>query len=186
MTPGGPLGGDAKVAGRWTPVHPSSALETNEDGRLSDYVVYHELISTSRPFMRNVCAVDMAWVMPIMKKLEKMDVYKLSGGLEAAMTKPVEHKAHQQANKVINSSGTGDSIIDGILRLHLARWVETGREETGSCSNWRGGVADRNGTFCPVSHGAAGPAGANAVGGRLFTRCPAAFVPNGRSERYAK
>ncbi|KAK8933838.1 putative pre-mRNA-splicing factor ATP-dependent RNA helicase [Platanthera zijinensis] len=58
-------------------VHPSSALETNEDGRLSDYVVYHELISTSRPFMRNVCAVDMAWVMPIMKKLEKMDVYKL-------------------------------------------------------------------------------------------------------------
>ncbi|KAK8937817.1 putative pre-mRNA-splicing factor ATP-dependent RNA helicase [Platanthera guangdongensis] len=105
-------------------VHPSSALETNEDGRLSDYVVYHELISTSRPFMRNVCAVDMAWVMPIMKKLEKMDVYKLSGGLEAAITKPVEHEAHPQANKVINSSGTGDSVerkIQAARERYLAR-----------------------------------------------------------------
>ncbi|KAK8933842.1 putative pre-mRNA-splicing factor ATP-dependent RNA helicase [Platanthera zijinensis] len=105
-------------------VHPSSALETNEDGRLSDYVVYHELISTSRPFMRNVCAVDMAWVMPIMKKLEKMDVYKLSGGLEAAITKPVEHEAHQQANKEINSSGTGDSVerkIQAARERYLAR-----------------------------------------------------------------
>ena len=58
-------------------VHPSSVLETNEEGQLPDYVVYHELINTSRPFMRNVCAVEMPWVMPILKKIEKMDVNKL-------------------------------------------------------------------------------------------------------------
>lgn len=105
-------------------VHPSSVLETNEDGRLPDYAVYHELISTSRPFMRNVCAVDMAWVKPIMKKLEEMDVYKLSGGLEADVTKPVVHEAHQQGNEEINSSGTGDSKeskIQAARERYLAR-----------------------------------------------------------------
>lgn len=58
-------------------MHPSSVLEMDEDGSLPDYVVYHELITTSRPFMRNVCAVEMSWVMPILKKLEKLDVNKL-------------------------------------------------------------------------------------------------------------
>ncbi|MCL7022340.1 hypothetical protein MKW94_004448 [Papaver nudicaule] len=61
-------------------VHPSSVLKPDEDGMLPNYVVYHELIATSRPFMRNVCAVEMAWVMPILHKLEKVDVNKLSGG----------------------------------------------------------------------------------------------------------
>jgi ATP-dependent RNA helicase DHX8/PRP22 len=39
--------------------------------------LYHELINTSRPFMRNVCAVEMAWVSPILKKLEKLDINRL-------------------------------------------------------------------------------------------------------------
>ncbi|MQL88553.1 hypothetical protein Taro_021123 [Colocasia esculenta] len=60
-------------------VHQSSVLQTDEDGRLSDYVVYHELIATPHPFMRNVCSVEMSWVMPILKKLEKLNVDKLSG-----------------------------------------------------------------------------------------------------------
>lgn len=58
-------------------VHPSSVLEADEDGRLPDYVVYHELISTSRPFMRNVCAVEISWIQTILQKLEKMDIHKL-------------------------------------------------------------------------------------------------------------
>ncbi|KAG5520678.1 hypothetical protein RHGRI_033309 [Rhododendron griersonianum] len=35
-------------------VHPSSVLKTDEEGMLPNYVVYHELISTTRPFMRNL------------------------------------------------------------------------------------------------------------------------------------
>lgn len=58
-------------------MHPSSVLEEDEAGQLPDYVVYHELINTSRPFMRNVCAVEMAWVSPILKKLEKLDINRL-------------------------------------------------------------------------------------------------------------
>ncbi|XP_058194866.1 probable pre-mRNA-splicing factor ATP-dependent RNA helicase DEAH4 [Rhododendron vialii] len=61
-------------------VHPSSVLKTDEEGMLPNYVVYHELISTTRPFMRNLCAVEMRWVMPILKKLEKLNITKLSGG----------------------------------------------------------------------------------------------------------
>ncbi|KAK4377010.1 hypothetical protein RND71_003306 [Anisodus tanguticus] len=58
-------------------VHPSSVLKSDEDGMLPNYVVYHELIVTSRPFMRNVCAVDMKWAAPILAKLEKLNVFKL-------------------------------------------------------------------------------------------------------------
>ncbi|XP_068665462.1 probable pre-mRNA-splicing factor ATP-dependent RNA helicase DEAH4 isoform X2 [Aristolochia californica] len=65
-------------------VHPSSVLETDEDGHLANFVVYHELIATSRPFMRNVCAVEMSWVGPILKKTERLDVNKLSGGSYAS------------------------------------------------------------------------------------------------------
>lgn len=62
-------------------VHPSSVLQPDEDGMLPNYVVYHELITTSRPFMRNVCAVEMRWALPVFKKLESLDVNKLSGGV---------------------------------------------------------------------------------------------------------
>ncbi|XP_030527427.1 probable pre-mRNA-splicing factor ATP-dependent RNA helicase DEAH4 isoform X2 [Rhodamnia argentea] len=61
-------------------VHPSSVLGTDEQGMYPDFVVYHELVTTSRPFMRNVSAVDMKWVVPILGKLEKVNVNKLSGG----------------------------------------------------------------------------------------------------------
>ena len=58
-------------------VHPSSVLEGDEYGRFPMYVVYHELISTTYPYMRNICAVDQAWVVPILKKLQKLDVNRL-------------------------------------------------------------------------------------------------------------
>lgn len=61
-------------------VHPSSVLGTDEQGMYPDFAVYHELITTSRPFMRNVCAIEMKWVVPILRKLEKVNVNKLSGG----------------------------------------------------------------------------------------------------------
>ncbi|CAH9071151.1 unnamed protein product [Cuscuta europaea] len=61
-------------------VHPSSVLKADDDGMLSNYVVYHELISTTRPYMRNVCAVEMQWVLPVLERLKNLNVKKLSGG----------------------------------------------------------------------------------------------------------
>lgn len=61
-------------------VHPSSVMKPDEEGKFADYVVYHELITTSRPYMRNVCAVQVDWVMPILNKVKNLNVNKLSGG----------------------------------------------------------------------------------------------------------
>ncbi|KAL3504437.1 hypothetical protein ACH5RR_034278 [Cinchona calisaya] len=57
-------------------VHSSSVLRIDEEEVLPNYVVYHELIATSRPYMCNVCAVEMPWVMPVTRKLEKLNVKK--------------------------------------------------------------------------------------------------------------
>ncbi|KAH6777513.1 RNA helicase family protein [Perilla frutescens var. frutescens] len=61
-------------------VHPSSVLRTDEDGMYPDYAIYHELIATTRPYMRNVCAVEMHWVRPVLAKLDNLNVSKLSSG----------------------------------------------------------------------------------------------------------
>ncbi|RAL39995.1 hypothetical protein DM860_008135 [Cuscuta australis] len=76
-------------------VHPSSVMKGDDDGMLPNYVVYHELISTTRPYMRNVCAVEMPWVVPVLERLEKLNVKKLSGGI-----------LHQQEERIeeINSN----------------------------------------------------------------------------------
>ncbi|CAJ2677598.1 probable pre-mRNA-splicing factor ATP-dependent RNA helicase DEAH4 isoform X1 [Trifolium pratense] len=68
------------LQGQVVQVHPSSALSSDEHGKFPDYVVYHELIATPRPFMRNVCSVEMKWVIPIINKLNTLNVKKLSGG----------------------------------------------------------------------------------------------------------
>lgn len=98
-------------------VHPSSVLRTDEEGMLPNYVVYHELISTSRPFMRNVCAVEMEWVMPILKKLEKLNINKLSGGSRHADAKP-EGNVLEAAKKEVDVAGIPD---DRDSRIQAAR-----------------------------------------------------------------
>eukprot|EP00899_Mesostigma_viride_P007205 jgi/Mesvir1/16486/Mv10044-RA.1 len=66
-------------------VHPScSQITPDAEGLLPDWVLYHELVETSRPFIRQVCAIESAWVAPLMKKLEEMDVQKLSGSVKGA------------------------------------------------------------------------------------------------------
>ncbi|KAM0984348.1 hypothetical protein ACFX15_011390 [Malus domestica] len=62
-------------------VHPSSVLKPDDEGKLPDYVVYHELIATTRPFLRTVCAVNVAWVRPILDKVNNLNIKKLSGGI---------------------------------------------------------------------------------------------------------
>lgn len=106
-------------------VHPSSVLETDEDGKLPDYVVYHELINTSRPFMRNVCAVERGWVVPILKKLEKMDIKKLSGSSYASNgCEPIEDKDElpkKEANDSIASPADVDNKIQAARERYLVR-----------------------------------------------------------------
>ncbi|KAK1570571.1 hypothetical protein Q3G72_003925 [Acer saccharum] len=86
-------------------VHPSSVLKADEEGTLPDYVVYHDLIATSRPYMRNVCAVEMAWVTPILEKLEKLDTDKLSGG-----SAHIEEVAEIEQTEILDKKVDGDAV----------------------------------------------------------------------------
>ena len=65
-----------------TEVHPSSAKAlVDEDGLLPDWIVYHEMVMTSRPFLRHVCKVEYEWIEDALPRLENpIDVKKLSGG----------------------------------------------------------------------------------------------------------
>ncbi|XP_047957914.1 probable pre-mRNA-splicing factor ATP-dependent RNA helicase DEAH4 [Salvia hispanica] len=71
-------------------VHPSSVLRTDEEGMFPNYVIYHELIATTRPYMRNVCAVEMPWVRPVFAKLQNLNVSKLSGGANQSHEEEVQ------------------------------------------------------------------------------------------------
>ncbi|XP_042502948.1 probable pre-mRNA-splicing factor ATP-dependent RNA helicase DEAH4 isoform X2 [Macadamia integrifolia] len=106
-------------------VHPSSVLRSDEDGMLANYVVYHELISTSRPFMRNVCGVEMSWVMPILKKLEKLDINKLSGGSGSSNERsngeePLDLQKKKDGD-VVKAPDDCDSRIQAARERFLAR-----------------------------------------------------------------
>ncbi|KAM7269014.1 hypothetical protein ACFE04_024511 [Oxalis oulophora] len=107
-------------------VHPSSVLKADEDGLLPNYAVYHELIATGRPYMRNVCAVEMPWVRPILKKLEDLNVNKLSGGSAQNEKEAVEvgetvgpTKKEDTAAKTTNDER--DSRIQAARERFLAR-----------------------------------------------------------------
>ncbi|XP_071706104.1 probable pre-mRNA-splicing factor ATP-dependent RNA helicase DEAH4 [Rutidosis leptorrhynchoides] len=97
-------------------VHPSSVLRTDDEGMLPNYVVYHELISTSRPYMRNVCEVEMQWATPILHKLEKLNVKKLSGGINQSEEKKTE--ILDFSKKEVNDVGP---IDDADSRIQAAR-----------------------------------------------------------------
>ncbi|XP_057251447.1 probable pre-mRNA-splicing factor ATP-dependent RNA helicase DEAH4 [Beta vulgaris subsp. vulgaris] len=104
-------------------VHPSSVLLPDEDGMLPNYVVFHELITTSSPFMRNVCAVEMQWISPILKKLENLDINKLSGGmsdLEDDTSGKVQDVLKKEA-KDVESPADRDSKIQAARDRFLAR-----------------------------------------------------------------
>ncbi|KAK3118638.1 hypothetical protein QOZ80_9BG0702860 [Eleusine coracana subsp. coracana] len=106
-------------------VHPSSVLESDEYGKYPMYVVYHELISTTRPYMRKICAVEQGWVEPILKKLEKLDINRLSGGLSAVKeSEPVELEDKQvpSPKKAVDlKQSEVESKIQAARERYLAR-----------------------------------------------------------------
>jgi HrpA-like RNA helicase len=56
-------------------IHPSSVLFSNPSGRkLPEYVVFAELLITTKHYMRNVTAVDGSWLMELAPNLFKRAV----------------------------------------------------------------------------------------------------------------
>ncbi|XP_006664827.1 probable pre-mRNA-splicing factor ATP-dependent RNA helicase DEAH4 [Oryza brachyantha] len=102
-------------------VHPSSVLGGDEYGQLPVYVVYHELINTTRPFMRNVCAVEQSWVEPILKKLERLDIHKLSG--RSSASKDPEYLEDEQVSAPKKATDAQQSEVDCKIQAARERYL---------------------------------------------------------------
>ncbi|XP_071813959.1 probable ATP-dependent RNA helicase DHX40 [Apostichopus japonicus] len=61
-------------------MHPSSVLFGQADNL--DWVIYHEVIWTSKVFMRTACSIDYDWVKDLLPRLHELDAYGLSGCLK--------------------------------------------------------------------------------------------------------
>ena len=81
-------------------VHPSSArpLANEITGLLPEWIVYHELVATTRVFLRNVCAVEAPWVGAVTERLREVDLKRLSGG-RVATRKAREEEARMERAK---------------------------------------------------------------------------------------
>ncbi|MEW5299446.1 MAG: hypothetical protein WDW36_002464 [Sanguina aurantia] len=78
-------------SGQLAQLHPSCAeLHLDDDGLPPDWIIYHELVSTSRPFLRQVCATKIEWVEKVLPKLMDIDVRRLSKTKRGAAQVPTE------------------------------------------------------------------------------------------------
>ena len=110
-------------------VHPSSARQLADDrtGLLPEWVVYHELISTTRVFLRNVCAVEGPWVEAVTERLRGADLAKLSGGrVKGEKAKEEERRmaVAKEAERQRVESGVrknDDKAVDDAKARYLAR-----------------------------------------------------------------
>jgi len=66
------IGGDRNA---WLWIHPSSSLKTV----LPKWVVYQELVFTSKAFIRQVCSIDFTWVEHMLPRLKSADIDRLVG-----------------------------------------------------------------------------------------------------------
>ncbi|XP_041919727.1 probable ATP-dependent RNA helicase DHX40 isoform X3 [Alosa sapidissima] len=57
-------------------IHPSSAL-SGQESQL-DWIIFHDVLATSRMFVRTVCPIRYEWVKDLLPKLHEVDVYELS------------------------------------------------------------------------------------------------------------
>eukprot|EP00050_Salpingoeca_kvevrii_P001049 m.161326 g.161326 ORF g.161326 m.161326 type:complete len:126 (+) comp10285_c0_seq1:3258-3635(+) len=76
-------------------VHPSSCLFGHEEEM--NWVLFHEVVSTSKAYMRTITPIDYSWVQDKLPKLHEVDVHMLSGSGEVASFE----KSHRMTNEVV-------------------------------------------------------------------------------------
>ena len=88
--------------GQLAQLHPGcSSVAEDEDGLLPEWIIYHELVSTSKPFLRNVCPTRPAFVDPLLTKMMGVDVRRLSKGRapRSTMTREGVGLSHEVAKE---------------------------------------------------------------------------------------
>eukprot|EP00249_Psilotum_nudum_P003089 c16414_g1_i1 orf=285-2411(+) len=105
-------------------IHPSACpMETDEEGLLPEWVVYGELVGTSRPFIKCVCAVEGPWVKPALVKLDTISVHRLSrSSATSAEAKSSKAADGREIQKPINTPQEScNETIEAARKRFLSR-----------------------------------------------------------------
>ena len=71
------------------------------EGLLPEWIIYHELITTSRPFMRHVLKIEPQWIIKERALLAKsVDIFRLSGGAMTVHDASTTHIQTQDARAI--------------------------------------------------------------------------------------
>lgn len=83
-------------------LHPSCCkLRVDEDGLLSKWIIFHEMMQTSRPFLSKICPIEEAWTEEVIKKIKNINLINLSGKNENEIIKEKEEEdVEKQVNKI--------------------------------------------------------------------------------------
>lgn len=103
-------------------IHPSAcSMEADDDGLLPEWVVYNELISTGRPYIRHVCAVEGLWCQPALIKLSNLSLDKLSGCSSGAVQSAETESKQTTHVSETKPPGVQEEVIAAARDRFLAR-----------------------------------------------------------------
>eukprot|EP00958_Prasinococcus_capsulatus_P020773 scaffold2752_cov393-Prasinococcus_capsulatus_cf.AAC.12 len=111
-------------------VHPTSAklLAANE-GLLPEWLIYHDMVATSRPYLRQVCAVEGEGLAPLLKRSRNIDVRKLSGRIDTQdleLAEAADKPSKQEGKDVVEETEADKAAkrataVDDARARYLAR-----------------------------------------------------------------
>ncbi|XP_055513656.1 probable ATP-dependent RNA helicase DHX40 isoform X1 [Leucoraja erinacea] len=122
-------------------IHPSSVLFDQETQL--DWIIFHDVMATSKIYMRTLCPIRYEWVKDLLPKLHEVDVYQLSSVARNEMTtdmagqsqnkhqaKRVSEQAREDALRKLEKRNDETSISDARAR-YLQRKMDKSQ-------NWAG------------------------------------------------
>ncbi|CAN9511051.1 unnamed protein product [Ophioblennius macclurei] len=90
-------------------IHPSSSL-FDQEAELN-WVIFHDVLATSRVYIRTVCLIRYEWVKDLLPKLHEVDVYELSSVAREEVTEEEMVKWEtKEAAKRPSESSTADAM----------------------------------------------------------------------------
>lgn len=105
-------------------VHPTACpLEVDDDGLYPEYVLYNEILVTSRPYIRNLCAVEASWVNPIWGRLQHLDINKLSGRVTSSGGVNTVSEEVSNSNPSLTSSKKPPENLENNIRAARERFL---------------------------------------------------------------
>ncbi|KAL2095759.1 hypothetical protein ACEWY4_007907 [Coilia grayii] len=114
-------------------IHPSSVLFGMESQL--DWVIFHDVLATSRMFVRTVCPIRYDWVKDLLPKLHEVDVYELSSVAREEVTEEevAKWESREAAKRQAESSEDASKKLEkrndeGSITEARARYLQRKQE----------------------------------------------------------